>query len=162
MSPARALDARRAIAHLWVSFDPSSGSIDANATVTLRNDAPSSGLPDYVIANRETSGQPPGTNWMWFNFYSPHELVSLKLDGEPLAVGTKTEFGLNVYQAYLPVLPGGEGRLAGIDASWHAVFTESTARGYGPSAPCREVYLRDETEDQLDWVTELQLPVARA
>ncbi len=54
------------------------------------------------------------------------------------------------------------GVMAGIDASWHAVFTESTARGYGPSAPCREVYLRDETEDQLDWVTELQLPVARA
>jgi hypothetical protein len=95
-----------------VSFDPSSGAIDANATVTLRNDAPSSGLPDYVIANRETSGQPPGTNWMWFNFYSPHELVSLDLDGEPLAVGTKREFGLNVYQAYLPVPSGGEAIVA--------------------------------------------------
>ena len=90
------------------SFDPTTGEIDANATVTLRNDAPSSGLPDYVIKNRETSGQPPGTNWMWFNFYSPHDLVSLTLDGQPLAAGSKRELGVNVFQAYLPVPAGGQ------------------------------------------------------
>jgi DNA-binding transcriptional MerR regulator len=54
------------------------------------------------------------------------------------------------------------GVMATIDGSWHAVYTESTARGYAPAAPSRELYLRDESPDQSDWVTELQLPVTRA
>jgi DNA-binding transcriptional MerR regulator len=54
------------------------------------------------------------------------------------------------------------GVMATIDGSWHSVYTESTARGYAPAAPSRELYLRDESPDQSDWVTELQLPVTRA
>ena len=85
------------------SFDPNSGDVEASVSVTLRNDAPDAGLPDYVIANRESSGQPDGTNWTWFNFYSPHELVSMSVGGEPVAVGAKRELGVNVYQTYLAV-----------------------------------------------------------
>ncbi len=38
-----------------VSYDPNSGAVKATVTVRLHNDAPSSGLPAYVIANRPDS-----------------------------------------------------------------------------------------------------------
>ena len=54
------------------------------------------------------------------------------------------------------------GPMDGIRASWDAVHAEILARGYVPSGPCRELYVRAVSEDQSDWVTELQQPVARA
>lgn len=92
-----------------VRYDAASGTIEANVTIVLHNDAPTSGLPDIVLKNRDDSHQPRGTNWLWFNFYSPHDLVSSTLDGRALEVGGQHEFGLHVYQAYLPV-PSGGGR----------------------------------------------------
>ncbi len=38
-------------------------------------------------------------------------------------------------------------------------FALLLARGYVPSAACRELYVRSYPEDQTDWVTELQQPV---
>ncbi len=50
-----------------------------------------------------------------------------------------------------------------IAGSWQALHTEMTERGYVPSGPCRELYVRAEPDhDQSDWVTELQQPVTRA
>lgn len=54
------------------------------------------------------------------------------------------------------------GSMDGIAPSWHAIHTEIIARGFVPSGPCRELYVRAESEDQSDWVTELQQPVTRA
>ena len=54
------------------------------------------------------------------------------------------------------------GSMDGIRDSWQAVHTEMTARGFAPSGPCREVYVRAVSEDQSDWVTELQQPVKQA
>ena len=48
-----------------------------------------------------------------------------------------------------------------IAESWQAVHAEIIARGFTLAGPCREVYLRAESEDQADWVTELQQPVTR-
>lgn len=53
------------------------------------------------------------------------------------------------------------GAMSGIGASWMALHEEIVARGYAPSGPCRELYVRAESDDQSDWVTELQQPVAR-
>jgi hypothetical protein len=91
-----------------VVVDPATGELDATATIRLRNDAPSSGLPKYVIGNRPSSGQPDGVNWMWFNFYTPHGLQEATYDGQPMSVGEQREFGQRVYQTYLPVPSGGE------------------------------------------------------
>ena len=91
-----------------VTVDPQTGAVDATATITLHNDAPSTGLPEYVIGNRESSGQPDGVNWLWFNFYSPHLLESATMDGTALPVGDQSEFGRHVYQAYLGVPSGGD------------------------------------------------------
>lgn len=51
------------------------------------------------------------------------------------------------------------GSMAGIHASWQALHRGITARGEAPSAAGRELYIRAESEDQADWVTELQQPV---
>ena len=54
------------------------------------------------------------------------------------------------------------GSMERIGESWQAVHAEIIARGLTLSGPCREVYLRSESADQADWVTELQQPVARS
>ncbi|MFC4138394.1 MULTISPECIES: MerR family transcriptional regulator [unclassified Microbacterium] len=54
------------------------------------------------------------------------------------------------------------GTMDGIADSWMALHEEILGRGSVPSGPCRELYLRSESEDQRDWVTELQQPVASA
>jgi hypothetical protein len=90
------------------SFEPETGAVDATATINLRNDAPPAGLPDYVIGNRESSGQPDGTNWAWFNFYSPHQLLSMTVNGEQVALGAHEEFGMFVYETYVAVPPQGQ------------------------------------------------------
>ncbi|HCS61443.1 MAG TPA: MerR family transcriptional regulator [Microbacterium sp.] len=54
------------------------------------------------------------------------------------------------------------GSMSAIADSWQAIHAEILARGFVPSGPCRELYVRAESEDQSDWVTELQQPVARA
>ncbi|WP_223623720.1 GyrI-like domain-containing protein [Microbacterium sp. EST19A] len=51
------------------------------------------------------------------------------------------------------------GVMATIDQSWDAVFTAIGDRGLRAEGPCREVYLTSESDDQIDWVTELQQPV---
>ncbi|WP_336644805.1 MerR family transcriptional regulator [Microbacterium sp. USHLN186] len=54
------------------------------------------------------------------------------------------------------------GPMSGISESWHALHAEMLARGFEPSGPCRELYVRAVSDDQSDWVTELQQPVRRA
>ncbi|MCQ1952041.1 MerR family transcriptional regulator [Arthrobacter sp. zg-Y238] len=54
------------------------------------------------------------------------------------------------------------GAMDRIGESWQAVHTETIARGFVLSGPCREVYLRAVSDDQADWVTELQQPVQPA
>ena len=53
------------------------------------------------------------------------------------------------------------GSMDRIGESWQAVHAEIIARGFAPSGPCREVYVRAVPDDQADWVTELQQPVDR-
>lgn len=54
------------------------------------------------------------------------------------------------------------GSMDGIASSWQALHEEIIARGYEPSGPCRELYVRAESETQADWVTELQQPVVKS
>lgn len=54
------------------------------------------------------------------------------------------------------------GPMAGIGGSWQALHQAIGAHGKRPSGPCRELYVRAESPDQADWVTELQQPVVDA
>ena len=53
------------------------------------------------------------------------------------------------------------GSMERIPDSWAALHEEIIARGFVPSGPCRELYVRAVSEDQSDWVTELQQPVTQ-
>lgn len=53
------------------------------------------------------------------------------------------------------------GSMDHVAASWQAIHTEIFARGLTHSGPCRELYVRAVSENQDDWVTELQQPVRR-
>jgi hypothetical protein len=48
-----------------------------------------------------------------------------------------------------------------IAESWQELHSEIFARGLIHAGPCRELYVRAISEDQSDWVTELQQPVRR-
>ncbi|WP_156138855.1 GyrI-like domain-containing protein [Microbacterium mangrovi] len=52
------------------------------------------------------------------------------------------------------------GSMERIAQSWQALQSAIAARGMVPAGPCRELYVRAESDDQSDWVTELQQPVA--
>lgn len=54
------------------------------------------------------------------------------------------------------------GAMDRIHESWQTLHAEIIARGFVPDGPCRENYLRAESADQADWVTELQQPVRPA
>lgn len=54
------------------------------------------------------------------------------------------------------------GSMEHIAESWQAIHAEIFARGLVHSGPCRELYVRAISEDQSDWVTELQQPVRRS
>ncbi len=53
------------------------------------------------------------------------------------------------------------GEMARIGESWQALHRWVSDNGYRYDGPCRELYVRAESDDQADWVTELQQPVMR-
>ncbi|MDN3903274.1 MerR family transcriptional regulator [Arthrobacter sp. YD2] len=89
-------------------------------------------------------------------------------DGMDIVVGftVSAEVPGDLLTVDLPAVPAAIcgvhlGSMDRIGDSWQAVHAEIIARGFAPSGPCREVYLRSDTEDQQNWVTELQQPVER-
>jgi hypothetical protein len=90
-----------------VSYDPATGRERATATVTLHNDAPASGLPDYVIRDNKDPSTPSGTNRMYLSIYSPFGLTGSHVDGNATPFQSQREFGYHVYSQYLSVPPGG-------------------------------------------------------
>jgi hypothetical protein len=88
------------------------GAVTSHATVALRNDSPTTGVPLYVIGNE--IGRPTGTNTLYVSIYSPLTLRGATLDGKPLPVLAETELGRNVYSSYVEIPPGGT-RTLGLD-----------------------------------------------
>jgi hypothetical protein len=84
-----------------VEVDSESGSLTATATITLANDAPSAGLPDYVIGN--LVGLPKGTSRLLLSVYSPHDLTGATIDGRTLAMSRTAEQGWSVYTAVVDI-----------------------------------------------------------
>lgn len=83
------------------------GSLDAEVTVHLRNDAPAGGLPKSVIGNVAQPPAPAGVNRLYLSVYSPWLLQDAALgDGTPLAMTSDTEAGLVVHSAFIDVPAG--------------------------------------------------------
>ncbi len=94
---------RRSIAYS-ATIDPDTGRVNATATITLRNDAPARGLPDYVIGN--SVGAPRGTNRSYVSVYSPLALLGAAVDGHPISPHGERELGRNVYSEFVDIPAG--------------------------------------------------------
>lgn len=55
------------------------------ADVTLHNDAPTAGLPRYVIGNG--FGLPEGSSYLWVNFFGPEGTPTVTRNGNPVQIG---------------------------------------------------------------------------
>jgi hypothetical protein len=89
-----------------VTLNPGTGAITAHVTITLRNTAPSSGLPAYVIGSYRDSGLSPGANLTWLTVYSPLGITedpASRTDIRPVA---EPEFGVNAYSAFVTIPSG--------------------------------------------------------
>ncbi len=91
-----------------VTVDPGNGSVTSQVTVTLKNDATSTGLPPVVIDSPASPGLPPGTNRTWLTVYSPLALAGLTMDGRPATATSGSELGIHAYSAYIDVPPKGQ------------------------------------------------------
>ena len=88
-----------------VAYDPGNGVVDATATITLENTAPTGDLPYYILGNDrfDTETNPFGSNEMYLSWYSPLDLDSSTLDGVEVGVEPQREAGARVYTQLLVV-----------------------------------------------------------
>jgi Protein of unknown function (DUF4012) len=96
------------------TWDPASGEVAATLSVTLVNDAPRAGLPDYIIGNaldEEGEDLPPGTNRTHLSLYSPFALEGADLDGQPLDLPAEVERDRYAYSLFLDIPPEGGARV---------------------------------------------------
>lgn len=95
----------------------------------------------------------------------------------PIATYEETEGGMNVVVGFahhgeapdgmnIVDVPEGVavcgvhlGAMERIEESWQALHSWIVENGHEFDGPCRELYVRSDSEDQADWVTELQQPV---
>ena len=94
--------------HRQVRYDVAlgdDGTLGATVAVTMRNDAPAGGLPDYVIGSARHD-RPPGTNHLLLSVLSPHELVTGSVGGAEVAFERTEEHGVHRYSAFVDVPPG--------------------------------------------------------
>jgi hypothetical protein len=87
------------------TYDPDTGELDAKATITLKNTAPSEGLPPAVIGSNDR-GLPPGTNRVFFSFYSGLGLKQAEIDGEVTPLQYQRELGSKVYSTFVDIAAG--------------------------------------------------------
>ncbi len=86
--------------------DPTRSWVDASLRVTIRNDAPASGLPLEVIGNH--LGRPMGTNSTTVAVYTPLQLVDVRQDGTSIGRGAGAAYGRSRYTALVDVPAGRE------------------------------------------------------
>ena len=87
------------------TVDRGTGDLTAQLTVTLTNNAPRTGLPDYVIG--AIADIPRGTNRTLVEVFTPLGLVDAAADGEPSTPQAGGELGHNVFSQRIDI-PAGE------------------------------------------------------
>jgi hypothetical protein len=102
---------RRSVAY-DVQWDPSTGAVRSTATITLTNEAPASGLPDYILDNNVGAlrpggvDMPKGWNYTFLTLYTPLNALRGTIDGEPLGLEVLPELGRNAVSVFVELAPG--------------------------------------------------------
>lgn len=86
-----------------VAYDAANGVTASQVTVTLHNDAPPSGLPDYVIASDKDPGLPLGTDRLWLTLYSPLSFHRASVNRAPVGMSSGSELGVHAYSMFVDV-----------------------------------------------------------
>jgi hypothetical protein len=86
------------------TVDLGTGDLTAQLTVTLTNNAPRTGLPDYVIG--AIADVPRGTNRTLVEVFTPLGLVDAAADGEPSTPQAGGELGHNVFSQLVDIPAG--------------------------------------------------------
>lgn len=94
-----------------IKYDPATGVVEGTLDITLANDAPSTGLPDYVIGNRDSragneAGMSSGTNRMSLAVYTAAQVRSVTVDGRSAPYVSGRDKGHNVTTFRVDVPPG--------------------------------------------------------
>jgi hypothetical protein len=87
-----------------VRWTPATGQLQTTLRLTLENQAPAEGFPDYVLGN--AVGLPRGTNRSFVSIYSPFALEAARIGGQPAALQAEVELGRNVYSTFVDIPPG--------------------------------------------------------
>jgi hypothetical protein len=86
--------------------DPATGALSSVLRVTLRNDAPTAGLPNYVIGNLVSL--PKGTHRLRLSVFSAVPATATATDGDPAIVEFEQSFGWWLASQLVVVPPGAE------------------------------------------------------
>lgn len=94
--------------HRSVTYRPTidaAGGLRATVTIRLRNDAPASGVSDYVLglADGERS---PGKEIVHLGVYTPWAVQAVSVDGTAAQATSDRELGVNVHSLLVSVGPG--------------------------------------------------------
>jgi len=88
-----------------VTFNPGTGDVASEVTITVKNDSPAAGLPPIVIDSSDYPALAPGTNQMLLTLYSPLVFERASIDGAPETLSSGVELGVNAYRNYIDVAP---------------------------------------------------------
>lgn len=83
------------------------GTVHAVATITLHNEAPTSGYPDYVISGSGRDPTPPGHYRGILTFYTPLALQGATLNGAAAQLTTTKELDRNALTTFVDLDSGG-------------------------------------------------------
>ena len=97
---------RRSISY-DAQIDRSTGGLRSTVRINLRNGAPPSGLPDYVIGNQTEPPLPAGSNKLYLSVYTPWLLSGARIDGKQLLLEAELERNRHVYSTYVTLPPRG-------------------------------------------------------
>jgi len=92
-----------------VVVDRDNDVVTGTITLTVRNSAPTSGLPDGVIGNYVDL--PTGTNRTYLSVYTGLPVLGYAIDDEPAGMQTGTELGYFTSSTFLDIAPGQERRI---------------------------------------------------
>jgi hypothetical protein len=86
------------------------GQRSVTVVIALTNNAPATGLPDYVVTrvDRQAGPHPRGQTRLWFSYFATAGggFQRATVDGAPLALQSQSERGHPVFSAYLLLDPG--------------------------------------------------------
>jgi hypothetical protein len=96
---------RRAVTY-DVRHDPTTGVVDATATIAITNGAPGQGQSELLIGGLAAEPGPPGRSRLTIDVYSALDLQGATVDGRPVRMSRTDAYDRNLYWTVQMLQPG--------------------------------------------------------